>query len=220
MNRIDVPVLFNPTPPSVSVIGNMETRVTACGPLMNIKKTSVHGTHIGIFTNTAVDLGEDYELVPVVNNQNEQVYYTEKQFSDGVTRLFGSQAIITTALPNVSAASSFSFGFAGNNGGGNGGAGASSAMTRIVTKITVAACELRAYRSEKVQKTVGGLTREDLIAALAEAQLRAKVSVKIPERTWHTCPKQGCKAPKHGYYSYGDREADAEAEVKMKEKKN
>jgi hypothetical protein len=140
--RIEVPVLFNPLPPTITTSGPMETHVTQCGPLMQIVKTPVKGTHVGIFKNTYIDLGQDMELSPIYDRNGTQIYYTEQKFANGVTRLFGSQAIITTALPNVSGASTLSIGFAGTNGGGNGGAGSSSAMSRIVTKVTISPCEL------------------------------------------------------------------------------
>lgn len=172
--RIEVPVLFNPLPPTITTSGPMETHVTQCGPLMHIIKTPVKGTHVGIFSNTYIDLGNDMELAPVYDRNGVQVYYTEQKFANGVTRLFGSQAIITTALPNVSGASTFSIGYANNSGGGNGGAGSSSAMSRIVTKVIVSQCELPGAYMVASEKQVVGLTKEDLEAAL-KSNLRLEV---------------------------------------------
>lgn len=179
--RIEVPVLFNPVPPSTAVVGNIETHVTACGPLQQVIKTPVKGTYVGVFKNTSIDLGEDMELAPVRDEAGNEVYYAEKMFVEGsekVIRRFGSQVYITTALPNVSGASTFSIGFAGSSGGGNGGAGSSSAMTRIVTKVMVISCELSgAYKlvqAPEEAKTAFGLTRDDLAAALKAAGTASK----------------------------------------------
>jgi hypothetical protein len=131
--------------------------------------TGVLGTHIGFFTNTKIDLGEDMEIAPVFDETTkEQLMYVERTFTEAgekVIRRFGSQSIITTALPTVSAASSMSLGVAGTNGGGNAGGGASSAMSRIVTKVQIIPCELPgAYKLVEVPK---GPTRDEVSGILS-----------------------------------------------------
>lgn len=221
--RIEVPVLFNPLPTTVTTAGNLVTERLACGPLQQVVKTPVLGTQVGIFVNTSIDLGNDFELASVFDKDGNQVYYTEKEFvEDGakVVRRFGTQAIVVTALPNVSGASTISIGFAGSHGGANGGAGASSAMSRIVTKVTLSSCELPgAFKVVKsTEKTVVGLTREDLLSALQQARAELSVSVPIPERRWVACPKDGCKAPKDGFYVYPGRSASADSSVDLLQK--
>lgn len=156
-----------------------------CGPLQQVTKTPVSGVQVGIFTNTKIELGYDYELAPVVEN-GAQVYYREREFNEGgakVVRRFGSQAVIVYALPNVSGGSSFQIGGAGTNGGATGGAGASSAMQRIVDRIIISVCELPgAYRLEAVVTTSAapvGPTAEDVLAALA----KARILLNIPTST-------------------------------------
>jgi hypothetical protein len=189
----------------------METRVTTCGPLMQVVKNPVKGTHVGIFTNTYIDLGQDMELASVFDANGQQIFYTEQTFANGVTRLFGSQAVITTALPNVSGASTLSIGFAGSNGGGNGGAGSSSAMSRIVTKVTVSPCEIPGAYMTSSEKQIVGLTKEDLKAAL-DSQLRLemytdrvvtkKVQCKVEEFTDVSGKKvKMCRGPNGSYES-------------------
>jgi hypothetical protein len=207
--RIEVPVMFNPLPPMINSNGTMETRVTACGPLMQVVKSPIKGTHVGIFSNTYIDLGQDMELAPVYDGNGQQQFYSEQKFANGVTRLFGSQAVITTALPNVSGASTLSIGFAGTNGGGNGGAGSSSAMARIVTKVTIALCELPGAYVVTSEKQVVGLTKEDLKAAL-DSQLRLEmytdkvVTKKVPCKMEEFTDAEGkkvtmCRGPKGSY---------------------
>jgi hypothetical protein len=207
--RIEVPVLFNPLPPMINSNGTMETRVTACGPLMQVVKSPIKGTYIGILRDKTIPLGDDMELAPLYDANGQQQFYSEQKFANGVTRLFGSQAVITTALPNVSGASTFSIGFAGTNGGGNGGAGSSSAMSRIVTKVTIAPCELPGAYMVTSEKQVVGLTKEDLKAAL-DSQLRLEmytdkvVTKKVPCKVEEFTDASGnkvnmCRGPNGSY---------------------
>jgi hypothetical protein len=180
--HIEVPVMFNPVPPSTTSTSLMTKETFTCGPLQQVVRTAVSGTQVGSFSNTSIDLGYDYELAPIVDKDGNQVFYKEKIFEEGgvrVVRHFGSQASIVTALPNVSGANSFSLGFAGTNGGGSGGGGSSSAMQRIVTKITVADCELPgAYRLIEVPVSTGP-SAEDVLRALA----KAKILLNMPTTT-------------------------------------
>ncbi len=167
--QVSVLPLFMPTPASVVTTSQIVTERTACGPLMTVTRKGVLGTHIGFFTNTKIDLGEDMEIAPVFDETTkEQLMYIERTFTEAgekVIRRFGSQSIITTALPTVSAASSMSLGVAGTNGGGNAGGGASSAMSRIVTKVQIIPCELPgAYKLVEVPK---GPTRDEVSGILS-----------------------------------------------------
>ena len=181
--HIEVPVLFNPTPPSVSpsTMGIKET--FACGPLHQVMMVPVTGTQVGTFSKTEVSLGNDYSVTPVRDQNGDQVYYEQKTFTENgvaVHRRFGSQIVLFYALPNVSGASSFSIGFAGSNGGGSGGAGSSSAMQRPVVRAEIVSCELPGAYKMVPEKTVMGLTRDDLLATLQEAKLATKIEVIVP----------------------------------------
>ncbi len=194
--QVTVQPLFMPTPPSVSTTSQIVTERTACGPLMTVTKKGVKGTHIGFFTNTQIDLGDDMEIGPVYKTvkgadgkavvTDEQVFYQERTFDESgrkVVRRFGAQSIITTALPSVSAASSMSIGGAGPSGGGNVGGGSSSAMTRIVTKVQIVPCELPgSYALELIPPpppAVPPVSKAEVDAALA-ALAGMKWSVDVP----------------------------------------
>ena len=202
---VQVPVLFNPLPPLVTAAGSLITERLACGPLQQVVKTKVYGTQVGIFKNTSIDLGSDYELAPVFEADGKQRYYNEREFMESgekVVRRFGNQAIVVTALPNVSGASTLSIGFAGTNGGGNGGGGSSSAMSRIVTKITMSDCELPgAYKMVRVATVAPKpvvaatpapqLTREDILGALSVLN-NLKLDVTVPTDRVESV-RVGCK---------------------------
>ncbi len=202
---VQVPVLFNPLPPLVTAAGSLITERLACGPLQQVVKTKVYGTQVGIFKNTSIDLGSDYELAPVFEADGKQRYYNEREFMESgekVVRRFGNQAIVVTALPNVSGASTLSIGFAGTNGGGNGGGGSSSAMSRIVTKITMSDCELPgAYKMVRVATVAPKpvvaatpapqLTRDDILGALSVLN-NLKLDVTVPTDRVESV-RVGCK---------------------------
>jgi hypothetical protein len=209
-----------PTPASVIPSGQIVTERTNCGPVMGVAKKGVKGTHIGFWSNTLVDLGEDMEAVPVMDpTTNEQVMYVEREFKEGgkrVFRRFGSQLIFVYALPTVSAASSFSIGGAGASGGGNVGGGASSAMSRIVTKVQIISCEIQGgYRLEEVAPPAPPIAKNEVADALA-ALAGLKWTVDVPTQRVVTerrpCkiekftdasgnPVEMCRGPKGSYAS-------------------
>ncbi len=217
--QVSVPVMFNPVPPSMSSTSLMTKETFTCGPLQQVIKTRVDGKQVGTFTDTIVYLGEDYELGPIMDKNGEQIYYKEKIFIENgeqILRRFGTQASIVTALPNVSGASSFSLGFAGTGGGGSGGVGSSSAMQRIVTKITLADCELPgAYKLvQVVAPAVAPVSRGELnnaINALANLRYTAEVPTervvkeRVPCKMEEFTDASGkkltmCRGPQSGSY--------------------
>jgi hypothetical protein len=185
--HIEVPVLFNPLPPSSIAGSGFVTHVFACGPLLRVDQSAVIGTYVGILSNTEINLGQDMGLAPVLDANGRPVRYEEETYPDGVTRRFGSQAFITTALVQVSGARTISLGWASSSGGGNGGAGSSSAMSRIVTKVIIAPCELPGAYRVSTEKTVVGITKADLEEALRAIQVPAR-----PYAKHHVVVKKDC----------------------------
>lgn len=195
--HIEVPVLFNPVPPSSIAGSGFVTHVFTCGPLLRVDQSAVIGTYVGILTNTEINLGQDMGLAPILDANGKPVRYEEETYPDGVTRRFGSQAFVTTALVQVSGARTLSIGFAGSDGGANGGAGSSSAMSRIVTKVIIAPCELPGAYRVSTEKIVVGITKADLEEALRAVQVpTAPVVVKKPYTRRHVVIKKDCGCDK------------------------
>lgn len=212
--RVTVEPMFNPTPASVSSSAQTETRTLACGPLARIVKDPVSGVIAGFFTNTEIPLGYDMKAEPFVDANGQAVMYEEAIFEeegDKIVRRFGHQLTITSAVPNVAGAKTLQIGFAGSSSAGNAGGGASSSVQRIVQAINVQRCEVTGYRLVKQsQKVVTGLTKEELLSALTQVQLRMDVptdrvveeKIQCKEEVFTNAKGEkftSCKGPKGSY---------------------
>lgn len=188
-----LPALVAQTPPSTSQIGNIVKTTTACGPMMKVITTRTEGKFFGIMSDSSVDLGRNDQIV------DADVPYIQKKGVDGRMQVFGHQADMVTAILNVSGGRSIGFGgFSSSGGGAQGTGGTSGSMTEMVTNvIALRSCEAYGYKTETVaQPDVSALA-----AALA-AQMAMKTELSAPtyEKQYVPCPKEGCKAPKVGYY--------------------
>lgn len=106
-----------------------------CGPRQVIQTQDVHGTIIGVFSDTQVKLGEDMWLEPA------EVPYRTVEVMPGLKQLIGHKVRETTAVVTTSASGAFAFGANGNGGAGGSIGGASGgAMQRMVTTIRLQEC--------------------------------------------------------------------------------
>lgn len=106
-----------------------------CGPRQRIATQDVHGVIIGVFSDTAVKLGEDMWLEPADEP------YRMIEVMSGLKQLIGHKVRETTSVITTSASGAFAFGANGSHGAGGSIGGASGgAMQRMVTTIRLQEC--------------------------------------------------------------------------------
>lgn len=136
-----IPPVVPGTPSSVSAAGDLHVFVTACGPKLVSAPTPVQGSYMGFFGTSKVDLGSDDQIQQATLGGMPS-RYDETRDQDGTIHQEGSQAVITSAIVNVSGARNLALG--GGSGGGSwgqAGGGSSSSMTRIVTSVQIIPCD-------------------------------------------------------------------------------
>lgn len=151
-----IPPVVPPTPPSQVAIGNIIKETLACGPLQMVVKTQVTGVSRGLLTKSKVDQGFTYDLAPFTDAQGNIVDYRKVDFPDGLGyRMFGSQVVIFSTIIGVSSGGNFAIGGGGGNQSwGQAGGGTSSSMTRLVTNIQIAQCEVGSFKYVPVEREI------------------------------------------------------------------
>ena len=151
-----IPPVVPPTPPSQVAIGNIIKETLACGPLQMVVKTPVIGVSRGLLTKSKVDQGVTYDLAAYTDAQGNIVDYRKVDFPDGSGyKLFGSQVVIFSTIIGVSSGGNFAIGGGGGNQSwGQAGGGTSSSMTRLVTNIQIAQCEVGSVKYVPVEREI------------------------------------------------------------------
>ncbi len=189
--------------------------VTACGPdftVEEVRKTqATSNVGMGLFTSTR-DNGVVMKTIPGTAG----LVYAEWKLTGRIGEQLieertvnGYQAIIYAYLAGSSASSGININ--GQNGAGAiAGAGGVQTFGKEIDKLP---CSYKETRKLTPMKTVNS---DDLAAEIAaKLALRQTLSSPTFERKWVPCPKEGCKAPKGGYYTYERKDGSIEASTEL-----
>lgn len=206
---------FVQLPPGITPAGPLIITMTGCGPDFAVnevrKVQATTNVAMGLFTSTR-DNGVVAKTVPgtvglvygdwVVSGREGDQLIEERTVN-------GFQAVIYAYLAGSSASSGLSLN--GQNGSGAvTGSGGIQTFGKEVDKLPCSFKETRKLTPVKVASA------DDIADAVASRMsVRQKLSAPTHERTWVSCPKEGCKAPKNGYYRYERKDGSVEASTEI-----
>lgn len=216
--------------PNIMSSGNLQTITTSCGGRVDITKVrdvdATTNVLFGLWTSTrnngqeSTTKASTTKLTPTewevigeeVDEKGRKVIVRQRYMQ-------GYQYVITTAIVGSSASSGVTL----NGTSGAGALSGSGGVQSMIDNVKEFACghtqtQYMVKADEPPKTAEGGPNISDLMAMIQSLQTKLEVKVPTYERQFVQCPKEGCKAPKGGYYKMVPREVTASAATQAQNK--